>query len=122
MGDSDAIETSEDKAGIILGFEDGSFGTIHYLANGGATFPKERIEVFAQGGTLQLSNFLKLKGYGWKGFKSQNRVRQDKGQTACCAAFIEGIRSGGQAPIPVNELFEVAERTLEISELIREQL
>lgn len=40
MGDTDAVEITEDKAAIILGFEDGSFGTIHYLANGASSFPK----------------------------------------------------------------------------------
>ncbi|MDF4653006.1 Gfo/Idh/MocA family oxidoreductase, partial [Vibrio parahaemolyticus] len=31
MGDVDGVEITEDKAAIILGFADGSFGTIHYL-------------------------------------------------------------------------------------------
>ena len=52
-------------AAITLGFADGSFGTVHYLANGGASFPKERIEVFVAGRVLQLDNFRKLKGYNW---------------------------------------------------------
>src|SRR5690606_10753280 len=58
MGKTEALAITEDKASITLGFADGSFGTIHYLANGGASFPKERIEVFAAGRTLQLDNFL----------------------------------------------------------------
>jgi len=121
MGDSDAVEVSEDKAAIILGFADGSFGTIHYLANGGATFPKERIEVFAAGGTLQLDNFLKLKGFGWKGFKKQNLMRQDKGQTNCSKAFLDAIKTGGQSPIPAEELFEVARVTIDVAEQLRKQ-
>src|SRR5690625_3509949 len=47
MGDVPGIEVTEDKASITLTFADGSFGTILYLANGGKSFPKERIEVFA---------------------------------------------------------------------------
>jgi len=121
MGDHGAVEVSEDKAAIILGFADGSFGTIHYLANGGATFPKERIEVFAAGGTLQLDNFLKLTGFGWKGFKSQKRLRQDKGQNACAAEFVKAIETGGATPIPADELFEVAEITLQVADFLRAQ-
>ncbi|WP_350637141.1 Gfo/Idh/MocA family oxidoreductase, partial [Pseudoalteromonas sp. GW168-MNA-CIBAN-0100] len=49
MGDTDSVDITEDKAAIILGFADGSFGTIHYLANGAASFPKERVEVFVEG-------------------------------------------------------------------------
>jgi len=121
MGASDALETLEDKASITLGFADGSFGTIHYLANGGASFPKERIEAFADGGTLQLNNFLKLRGFNWKGFKKQNLIRQDKGQKACAAAFLNAVKAGEPTPIPVAELFEVTRVTLEVAELLRSQ-
>ncbi len=121
MGDTDAETVTEDKAAITLGFEDGSFGTIHYLANGGASFPKERIEVFAAGRSLQLDNFLKLKGYNWPGFKKQTLWRQDKGQTACTAAFVQAVETGGQAPIPTEELFEVAGVTINVAEILRAQ-
>jgi predicted dehydrogenase len=121
MGDTDSVEVTEDKAAIILGFADGSFGTIHYLANGAASFPKERVEVFAAGGTLQLDNFVKLKGFGWKGFKKLNLWKQDKGQTACSAAFINSVKQGTAAPIPADELFEVAKITIDIAEQLRLQ-
>ncbi|MEQ3511907.1 bi-domain-containing oxidoreductase [Pseudoalteromonas sp. BZB3] len=121
MGDTDAVEVTEDKAAIILGFADGSFGTIHYLANGAANFPKERVEVFAAGGTLQLDNFIKLKGFGWKGFKKLNLWKQDKGQSACSEAFIESIKQGKSSPIPDKELFEVAKVTIQVAEQLRNQ-
>ena len=121
MGDTDSVEVTEDKAAIILGFADGSFGTIHYFANGATSFPKERVEVFAAGGTLQLDNFIKLKGFGWKGFKKLNLWKQDKGQTACSAAFINAIKQGLISPIPADELFEVAKVTIDIAEQLRVQ-
>ncbi|QTE92139.1 bi-domain-containing oxidoreductase [Shewanella algae] len=121
MGDVDSVEITEDKAAIILGFADGSFGTIHYLANGAANFPKERIEVFAAGRVLQLDNFRKLKGFGWPGFSKMNLWKQDKGQTDCAAAFLNAIESGKESPIPAQELFEVARVTIEIAEQLRKQ-
>ncbi len=121
MGDNGSGGMTEDKAAIILGFEDGSFGTIHYLANGAATFPKERIEVFAEGKTLQLDNFRKMKGYGFKGFNKMNLWQQDKGQTACVAEFIDAISHGKASPISADELFEVARVTIEIAMQLREQ-
>jgi len=121
MGETDTEIITEDKASITLGFEDGSFGTIHYVANGGASFPKERVEVFAAGRTLQLDNFLKLRGFNWPGFKSQNLWRQDKGQNACAAAFIKAVETGNESPIAPEELFEVAEVTIKVAEILRDQ-
>ena len=120
MGDSPSVAVTEDKASITLGFEDGSFGTILYLANGAASFPKERVEVFAAGRVLQLDNFRKLRGYGWPGFSRMNLWRQDKGQTACAAGFLEAVKSGRPAIAP-DEIFEVAEVTMRASILLREQ-
>lgn len=121
MGRTDSVQTTEDKAAITLGFADGSFGTIHYLANGGSAFPKERVEVFTAGHSLQLDNFVKLKGFNWPGFKKQSLWRQDKGQNACAASFLKAIEVGGPPPIPADELFEVARVSIEASDLIRAQ-
>lgn len=121
MGDNPHQAITEDKAAIMLGFADGSFGTIHYYANGAASLPKERIEVFAAGRVLQLDNFRKLTGYGWPGFSKMNLWRQDKGQAACCAAFLSAIQQGKAAPIPVAEVFEVARVSIEVAHLLRTQ-
>lgn len=121
MGETDAVQILEDKASITLGFEDGSFGTIFYLANGASSFPKERVEVFTAGRVLQLDNFRKLKAFGWPGFTKMNLWRQDKGQDACAAAFVESIRNGKETPIPADEIFEVARTTVQIAEILRAQ-
>jgi predicted dehydrogenase len=104
---------------ITLGFADGSWGTIHYLANGHASFPKERVEVFCGGRILQLDNFRRLRGFGWPGFHSMRLWRQDKGQKACAQAFIDAIRSGAAAPIPLEELLEVARVSVALGEAAR---
>ena len=106
---------TNDSVSISLGFEDGSIGTVHYLANGSKAFPKERLEVFAAGRVLQLDNFRKLQGFGWPGFNKLNLWRQDKGQKACAAAFIKAIAQGGPAPIPFDEIVEVARVSIEVA-------
>jgi len=121
MGDTPGVAIVEDKAVCVLGFADGSFGTIHYLANGAPGFPKERIEVFAAGRILQLDNFRKLTGYGWPGFRKMTLWRQDKGQNACARAFLEAIEKGADTPIPPAEIFEVARISIEVAELLRKQ-
>lgn len=120
MGDHPGVPVTDDKASITLGFADGSFGTILYLANGASSFPKERVEVFAAGGVLQLDNFRKLKGWGWKGFKKMNLWRQDKGQNICAASFLQSI-SLGKPAIPIEEILEVARVSIEAAGLLRNQ-
>ncbi|TAM48963.1 MAG: dehydrogenase [Paraburkholderia sp.] len=105
-----------DTASITLHFESGSIGTIHYFANGHRSLPKERLEVFCGGKVLVLDNFLKLRGYGWPQFTKQNLWRQNKGQEACVAAFVDAIASQGPAPIPFGELLEVSRVTIDIAE------
>ncbi len=122
IGDAPSIAVTEDKAAITLGFADGSFGTVHYLANGAASFPKERVEVFAAGRVLQLDNFRKLKAYGWPGFKKMNLWKQDKGQDACAAAFLGAIEKGEACPIAPGEIFEVARVTIEVAAQLRAQV
>ena len=63
MGDAPGVEIRDDKVSISLSFTEGSFGTIHYLANGGKTFPKERIEVFCGNAVLQMDNYRVLTGF-----------------------------------------------------------
>jgi predicted dehydrogenase len=106
---------TEDTVTISLQFADGSIGTIHYFANGSKSLPKERLEVFAAGRVLQLDNFRHLRSYGWPGFRKLNLWRQDKGQNACAAAFLQAVREEGASPIPVEELLEVSRVTIEIA-------
>ncbi len=103
-----------DKVTFTLCFADGSMGTVHYLSNGHKSFPKERLEVFCAGRILQLDNFRSLRGYGWPGFSKMNLWRQDKGQAACAAAFVDAIRLGRSAPIPFEDLVEVTRTSFDI--------
>ena len=99
----------DDKVTCTLSFSDGSFGTIHYLANGHRSFPKERLEVFCGGRILQLDNFRKLTGYGWPNFRRMNLWRQDKGHRPEAVAFCRAIQTGEPSPIPFAELVEVTQ-------------
>jgi predicted dehydrogenase/threonine dehydrogenase-like Zn-dependent dehydrogenase len=115
MGTGSAGEPG-DKAIITLKFADGSIGTIQYLANGGKVFPKERVEVFAGNAVLQLDNFVSLRGFGWPGFSKMRSWKQDKGQQACAAAFLDAVRQGAPAPIPPEELLEVSRVSIELAQ------
>ena len=119
VGGSPSDGIREDKAVITLSFAEGSIGTIHYLANGHRSFPKERLEVFCGGRILALDNFRNLSGYGWKGFRGDRLWRQDKGHAAEVRAFIAAVEKGGPSPIPFDELVEVTRTTFRISDMLR---
>ncbi|PZN87107.1 MAG: dehydrogenase, partial [Candidatus Methylumidiphilus alinenensis] len=72
LGNAKGLTGLGDTVTLTLRFADGSMGTVHYLANGHKSFPKERLEVFCSGRILQLDNFRKLKGFGWPGFAKMN--------------------------------------------------
>jgi predicted dehydrogenase/threonine dehydrogenase-like Zn-dependent dehydrogenase len=110
---------TRDTVCITLGFEDGSLGTIHYMANGSKSFPKERVEVFAAGGIMQLDNFRSIRTFGWKGARDMRLWRQDKGQNACVAAFMDALKNEGSTPIPREEILEVARVTIDINEALQ---
>jgi predicted dehydrogenase len=106
---------TRDTVTLQLAFADGSIGTIHYLANGAKSFPKERLEVFVQGRVLQLDNFRVLRGFGWPGFRAHRLWRQDKGQRACASAFIDAVRGNAGAVMPFDALVEVSRVTIEMA-------
>jgi len=119
MGDAPGVEIRDDKVSISLSFTDGSFGTIHYLANGGKAFPKERIEVFCGNAVLQMDNYRVLTGFGWPSFKKMKLMKQDKGQAACAKAFVDSIKSGKPSPIPYEEVMESSRVSIEVAESLR---
>ena len=119
MSRSGSTVELDDKATLTLRCADGSMGVIHYLANGHASYPKERIEVFSAGRVLQLDNFRTLRGWGWRGFSVMRSWRQDKGHSACAAAFVAAVREGHPAPIPLAELLEVSRVVVELGTAAR---
>ena len=114
LGRHAAQPVQDDKLTCTLTFADGSVGTLHYLANGHRSVPKERLEVFCAGRVLQLDNFRTLRGYGWPGFRKLNLWRQDKGHSAEVQAFCRSIIEQRPAPIPFAELIEVTHVCLDV--------
>lgn len=101
-----------DSATIVLSFADGSVGTVHYLATGHRSFPKERIEVFTNGRVLALDNFRSLSGYGWPGLRTVKHRSQDKGHRRAVTVFVRSVQMGGEPPIPVDQLVATSRASL----------
>ena len=96
---------SDDNILISIRFENGSEGTIHYLANGDRAFSKERVEVFGGGAVAVLDDFRKLEMTRLgKTSTMSARFRQDKGHRGEWQAFAEALRSGGASPISLESI------------------
>jgi len=104
-----------DTLTLNLTFENGSIGTVHYFANGSRAFPKERLEVFADGRVLQIDNFKKLHVFGSPGVPGMRLWRQDKGHHACVAAFVAALNSGDPSPIPFDDIVEVSRTAIALA-------
>ncbi|KPA16944.1 dehydrogenase [Candidatus Magnetomorum sp. HK-1] len=103
---------TNDTLSIQMTFDNGCIGNIHYFSNGHRRFPKERLEIFAEGNIIQLDNFKSIKCYGKLKIKNSFPYRQDKGHSAEISEFVSSICQGTGAPIPLDEIFEVMNATL----------
>lgn len=114
VGSRDGVDN--DKFIISLGFCNGDIGSIQYFSNGHKGFAKERIEVFVNEKILVIDNFKSLKGYGWPNFKYKPLLKQDKGHSECVRRFVYAVENGESSPIPVDEIFEVSQCCINLSE------
>ncbi|MBI4852187.1 MAG: bi-domain-containing oxidoreductase [Acidobacteria bacterium] len=97
-------ETDEDSIMINISFSDGSIGTVHYLAIGDKSFPKERLEVFGAGSVAVLDDF-KTATFTRNGNTSKfASAGQDKGHRNEVESFISSLQKNGAAPISMQSL------------------
>jgi predicted dehydrogenase/NADPH:quinone reductase-like Zn-dependent oxidoreductase len=109
----------DDVAHLSLAFADGSTAVVHYLANGSAAFPKERIEVFADGRIWRIDNWRRLQVFGASGGQGHSFSRMEKGHREELAAFARSVRAAQPPPIPYEELFEVSRWAIRAADLAR---
>ncbi|MEW2399930.1 bi-domain-containing oxidoreductase [Streptomyces sp. NPDC046862] len=100
---------------IVLGYPDGSTATISYVTTGAPGFPKETLDLVADGKVLQLDDFVRASVYGRKKWVSSRLPKaRDKGQNAELAAFIKAVRTGGPMPVPLDSLVATTAATLAV--------
>jgi polar amino acid transport system substrate-binding protein len=103
---------------MTFSFPDGSIGVVDYLANGDKSFPKERLEVFCGGRIAVLDDF-RLLEMVQNGRCTIVRKEQDKGWKDEWVSFVNVIRTGGQPPIPYEQLVGVTKATFAAVESLR---
>ncbi|CAM5262814.1 Gfo/Idh/MocA family oxidoreductase OS=Streptomyces tendae OX=1932 GN=GUR47_06535 PE=4 SV=1 [Streptomyces tendae] len=101
---------------VVLGYPDGSTATISYVTTGAAGFPKETLDLVADGKVLQLDDFVRSSVYdGRKRWVSSRLPKaRDKGQPAELAAFVRAVRTGGPMPVPLPSLVATTAATLAV--------
>ncbi|MEU6591345.1 bi-domain-containing oxidoreductase [Streptomyces sp. NPDC046881] len=100
---------------VVLRYPDGSTATISYVTSGPAGFPKETLDLVADGKALRLDDFVRASVYGRKRWVSSRLPKaRDKGQSAELAAFVKAVRTGGPMPVPLQSLVATTAATLAV--------
>ncbi|MFH8609728.1 bi-domain-containing oxidoreductase [Streptomyces sp. NPDC018029] len=102
---------------VVLRYPDGSTATISYVTTGPAGFPKETLDLVADGKALRLDDFVRASVYdgGRKRWVSSRLPKaRDKGQNAELAAFVRAVRTGGPMPVPLESLVATTAATLAV--------
>lgn len=115
---SDQSIPDEDNVNIILNYANGSTATIAYYAYGDNSMPKEYIEAFGNGVSMEMNNFRELIVYK-NGKKSKYKnANQDKGFKSEFLAFKDAIKSGEPA-ITFESIYNTTKSTFKILDSIR---
>ncbi|ATL25179.1 bi-domain-containing oxidoreductase [Streptomyces formicae] len=100
---------------IVLHYPDGSTATISYVTTGAASFPKETLDLVADGKVLHLDDFVRASVHGRKKWVSSRLPKaRDKGQSAELASFVKAVRTGGPMPVPLESLVATTAATLAV--------
>ncbi|MFJ8825919.1 bi-domain-containing oxidoreductase [Streptomyces sp. NPDC102467] len=110
-----AAPSGNEDLQVVLGYPDGSTATISYVTTGAPGFPKETLDLVADGKVLRLDDFVRASVYGRKRWVSSRLPKaRDKGQNAELAAFIKAVRTGGPMPVPLESLVATTSATLAV--------
>ncbi|MEK2477220.1 MULTISPECIES: bi-domain-containing oxidoreductase [Streptomyces] len=119
-----AVASSGNEGGgdiqAVLRYPDGSTATISYVTSGAPGFPKETLDLVADGKVLRLDDFVRASVYfastaGRKKWVSARLPKaRDKGQSAELAAFVRAVRTGGPMPVPLESLVATTAATLAV--------
>ncbi len=115
----DVAGGQNDNCILSLSMADGSIATLMYIANGDPRFEKERIEVFGQGRVGVIDNWMRAQLVGGGKTKLISPAGSGKGHRAEMAAFIAAVRSGGSAPLSLEETLACSRATLAAAESLR---
>ncbi len=112
--------SSKDNCILTISFENGSVGSVVYESIGDVTLPKERIEIFAQGFSGVIDNFIRAEVYKGGNIRRKKLLSQDKGFVNEYKEVFSAIKEGREFPIDFNDMVYTTLSTFAINKSIKE--
>ena len=109
-----------DNFAVQLSFSDGSVCSLLFTSLANSAMPQDHMEIFFDGKTIELINFMTLKGYGIasRNFDTQ-LTAPDKGSAQLLHHFFNGItHKESKMPFSPERLATIAHLTLVIDKLV----
>lgn len=107
-----------DNFSAQIRFDDGSVCVLIYTALGHADLGKERMEVFVDGKTMVIDDYVRLFGFGVPSWFNETVLERDKGHDALLRAFFDSLKQPEFIPpISFERLLMVAELSLLVDQL-----
>jgi predicted dehydrogenase/threonine dehydrogenase-like Zn-dependent dehydrogenase len=101
----------------ILKYMDGSVCSLTYTALGDKSYPKERLEVFADGKVLVMDDYKAVSVHGG-GQRGWTGASVQKGQLEEMQALAAALESGGSWPISLTELLQASRVSFQVERQI----
>lgn len=103
-----------------VAYDDGSVCSLTYTALGDKGFPKERMDVFADGKVLSMDDYKSLTVCGGK-HKPWTATAAQKGQFEELQALAESLRGGRPWPIPLDQLLSASRIAFDVEAQLTQQ-
>jgi predicted dehydrogenase/threonine dehydrogenase-like Zn-dependent dehydrogenase len=104
-----------------ISYADGSVCSLTYTALGDKTFPKESMDIFADGKVISLNDYKQLTIFGSKqrGWKS---ITQEKGQLEELKSLADCLLRGKEWPIPLSQQLQATRNAFEVEQQITAEI
>lgn len=102
IGLETAKALKEDNVMISIKFDDGSIGTVSYLASGDKSYTKEHIEVFGDGSVGIINDF--RKGFVTSNGKTKKLSGKSKGHFEQWQAVAQALKTGSNMPVSFEDV------------------
>ncbi len=113
----------QDGGCFELSFVNGDVAVLNYRTDLPAHLPKERISVAGEGWSAVIDNWRSLRSQNLSGASARpawlGGPAPGKGHPEALAAFLSAIRTGGPAPVSLDEIEEVSRWSIRMQGMVR---